>query len=399
MHDEAELRGHRRTYIGAMPGRLIQAIRRAGANNPVLMLDEVDKLGRDFRGDPASALLEVLDPEQNNTFRDNYLDLPFDLSKVMFITTANTLDTIPQPLLDRMEVLRLAGYTEQEKIQIARRYLIPRQLRETGLTDERCVIPEETLSAVIASYTREAGLRRLERAIGRLCRKAALLFAEGREEPVMVQPDDLAEFLGPPPFMPEQARKDMPPGVATGLAWTPVGGEVLYIEAALLPEGKGLTLTGQLGEVMKESVQAAQSWIRAHSDLLGMNVELFTKNGVHLHVPAGATPKDGPSAGITAAVALASLYSGLPVRKDTAMTGEITLTGLVLPIGGVKEKVLAARRAGLGRVILPKPNEKDLRDLPEEVRQNMQFVFVDRIDDVLENTIPALAERLSAHAQ
>ncbi len=394
MHDEAELRGHRRTYIGAMPGRLIQAIRRAGANNPVLMLDEVDKLGRDFRGDPASALLEVLDPEQNHTFRDNYLDLPFDLSNVMFITTGNTLETIPQPLVDRMEVLRLSGYSEHEKAEIAKRYLIPRQLKEAGLTPEKCEITDEALHGVIRNYTREAGLRRLERAIGRLCRKAALKFAEGESEAIVIKAEDLIEFLGPQPFMPEEARKEVPPGVAVGLAWTPVGGEVLYVEATYLPEGKGLTLTGQLGEVMKESVQAAQSWVRAHADTLGIDPERFTKNGVHVHVPAGAIPKDGPSAGITSAVALASVHTGHAARTDTAMTGEITLTGLVLPIGGVKEKVLAAKRAGIKRVILPKPNQKDLRELPDEIRESMEFLFVDKIEEVLEAAIPALADRL-----
>ncbi len=398
MHDEAELRGHRRTYIGAMPGRLIQAIRRAGANNPLIMLDEIDKLGRDFRGDPASALLEILDPEQNNTFRDNYLDLPFDLSKVFFITTANTLETIPQPLLDRMEVLRLAGYIEEEKIEIAKRYLIPRQLKQAGLTAEQCVIGEDALQAIIRNYTREAGLRQLERSIARLARKCALKFAEGNTEPIRISADDLVDYLGPQPFMPEQARKHVPPGVAAGLAWTQAGGEVIYIEATLLPEGKGLTLTGQLGDVMQESVKAALSYIRAHAADLGIAPEIFQKNGVHLHVPAGATPKDGPSAGITAAVALASLYAKQPARTDTAMTGEITLTGLVLPIGGVKEKVLAAKRAGIKRVILPKPNEKDLRDLPPEIREQMEFRFVERIEEVLEETIPALAGRLGALA-
>ncbi len=398
MHDEAELRGHRRTYIGAMPGRLIQAIRRAGANNPVIMLDEVDKLGRDFRGDPAAALLEVLDPEQNHSFRDNYLDLPFDLSKVFFITTANTLETIPQPLLDRMEVLRLPGYTEEEKLEIAKRYLIPRQLKETGLTAEQCQFTEEAIRSIIRNYTREAGLRQLERSIGRIARKVALKFAEGNTEPVVVNPEDLVEYLGPQPFMPEQARKTLPPGVATGLAWTQYGGEVLYVEAALLPGGKGLTLTGQLGEVMQESVKAALSWVHSHADLLGIDPEVFNKNGIHLHVPAGATPKDGPSAGITAAVALASLLTGQPVRNDTAMTGEITLTGLVLPVGGIKEKVLAAARAGITRVLMPKPNEKDLRDLPEEVKQKIEFLFVERIEEALEHAIPALAERIAAAA-
>ncbi len=396
MHDEAELRGHRRTYIGAMPGRLIQSIRRAGARNPVLMLDEVDKLGRDFRGDPASALLEVLDPEQNNSFRDNYLDLAFDLSKVMFITTANTLDTIPQPLLDRMEVLRLAGYAEMEKVEIAKRFLIPRQLKEAGLTAVQCNITGEALTSLIRNYTREAGLRRLERAIGRVCRKVALRFAEGDTSPFEVKPDDLLDMLGPYPFTPEEARKEVPPGVAMGLAWTPVGGEVLYIEATKIPGGKDLTITGQLGDVMKESVQAASSWIRSHASLLGIDQGAFKDSGVHLHVPAGATPKDGPSAGITAAVALTSLYADAPVRTDTAMTGEITLTGLVLPIGGLKEKVLAARRAGINRVVIPKHNEKDLRDLPDDVREEMQFFPVERIEEVLEQTLPALAERLAA---
>ena len=398
MHDEAELRGHRRTYIGAMPGRLIQAVRRAGANNPLIMLDEVEKLGRDFRGDPASALLEILDPEQNNTFRDNYLDLPFDLSKVFFITTANTLDTIPQPLLDRMEVLRLAGYIEEEKMEIARRYLIPRQRRQAGLTEEQFQITDQAVQAIIRSYTREAGLRRLERAIARLARKVALRFAEGHTEPVVIKPEDLVEYLGPQPFFPEEARKQVPPGVATGLAWTQTGGEVLYVEAALLPGAKDLTLTGQLGDVMQESVRAALSYIRAHSAELGIDPAVFKDNGVHLHVPAGATPKDGPSAGITAAVALASLFTKTPARTDTAMTGGITLTGLVLPVGGIKEKVLAARRAGIRRIILPKANQKDLRELPDEVRQVTQFIFVERIEEVLADAIPALAERPAALA-
>ncbi|MDX2153751.1 MAG: endopeptidase La [Bryobacteraceae bacterium] len=394
MHDEAELRGHRRTYIGAMPGRLIQAMRRAGANNPVLMLDEIDKLGRDFRGDPASALLEVLDPAQNNTFRDNYLDLPFDLSKVLFITTANTLDTIPQPLLDRMEILRLAGYSEEEKVEIAKKYLIPRQLSETGLTPEQCIFSEEALQKIIRDYTREAGLRRLERAIGSIARKVTLRFAEGNEAPVTITPDLVSEMLGPEVFSLESARKSLVPGVATGLAWTPTGGDVLYLEATLLPSGKGLTLTGQLGEVMQESARAAQSYIWSHADDLGIDPELFKDYGVHLHVPAGAIPKDGPSAGITAAVALASLYTRQSARVDTAMTGEITLTGMVLPIGGVKEKVLAARRAGLRRVILPEGNRKDLRDLPDHVREEMQITFAGRIEQVLAEMIPSLSARL-----
>jgi len=396
MHDEAELRGHRRTYIGAMPGRIIQAIRRTGVKNPVLMLDEVDKLGRDFRGDPAAALLEILDPAQNHSFRDNYLDLPFDLSKVFFITTANTLDTIPQPLRDRMEILRLTGYSEEEKVEIARRYLIPRQLKETGVTAEQCEIAEETLKRIISRYTREAGVRQLERAIGRLARKIALLIAEDRYEAAVIQAADLAEMLGPELFFQEQARRELPPGVATGLAWTEAGGDVLYIEATLLPEGRALTLTGQLGDVMQESAKAARSYIWSHADGLGIDPGKFKHAGVHIHVPAGAIPKDGPSAGITMATALASLYTENPARSDTAMTGEITLTGLVMPIGGVKEKVLAARRAGIKRVILPKENGKDLRDLPEHVRTEMEFIMVERIEEVLAAAIPALADRLAA---
>ncbi|HUI61319.1 MAG TPA: endopeptidase La [Steroidobacteraceae bacterium] len=394
LHDEAELRGHRRTYIGAMPGRLIQAMRRAGTKNPVLMLDEVDKLGRDFRGDPAAALLEILDPEQNKNFRDNYLDLPFDLSKVLFVTTANALDTIPMPLLDRMEILRLAGYSEEEKMQIAHRYLIPRQLKEAGLTTEQIELGDDTLKRIITGYTREAGLRRLERAIGRVVRKVALQFAEGHEGAVKVSPADLDEMLGPEPFTPEQMRRELPPGVATGLAWTEAGGDVLYIEGTLLPEGKDLTLTGQLGEVMQESARAARTYIWSHADDLGIDPALFKNNGVHIHVPAGATPKDGPSAGVTMATAMASLYTKEPVRPDVAMTGEITLTGLVLPIGGIKEKTLAARRAGIRTVILPRINEKDLRELPDHVRQEMEFIRVDRIEDVLRAAIPGLRDRL-----
>jgi ATP-dependent Lon protease len=396
LHDEAELRGHRRTYIGAMPGRVIQAMRRAGANNPVLMLDEVDKLGHDFRGDPAHALLEILDPEQNKTFRDNYLDLPFDLSKVLFVTTANALDTIPRPLLDRMEILRLAGYSEEEKLEIAKRYLIPKQLKETGVTAEQCVLPDETVQKIISGYTREAGLRRLERAISSVTRKVALKFAEGATGPFTVSLEELSEMLGPEPFNQEEARRDLPPGVATGLAWTETGGDVLYIEGTLLPDGKGLTLTGQLGEVMQESVKAAQSYIWSHAGDFDIDPALFKNSGVHVHVPAGAIPKDGPSAGVTMATALTSLYTKLPARSDVAMTGEITLTGLVLPIGGIKEKVLAARRAGIHTVIMPKANQKDLRDLPDEVRKEMEFIFAKRVEDVLETAIPQLSERMNA---
>jgi ATP-dependent Lon protease len=396
LHDEAELRGHRRTYIGAMPGRIIQAIRRAGVNNPVLMLDEVDKLGRDFRGDPAAALLEILDPEQNRTFRDNYLDLPFDLSKVFFITTGNALDTIPQPLLDRMELLRLAGYSEEEKIEIAKRYLIPRQLKETGLKPEDCVITEDALRSIIALYTREAGVRQLERTIGRIARKVALRHAEGNTEPVTVTREDLTTWLGPRRFSLEQTRRQLPPGVATGLAWTETGGDVLYVEATLLPNGRGMTLTGQLGEVMQESARAAQSYVWSHAEELGIDGAKFRRYGVHIHVPAGAIPKDGPSAGVTMATALASVYTRYTVRVDTAMTGEITLTGLVLPVGGIKEKVLAARRVGLKRVILPRENQKDLSELPEDVAKEMEFIFADKIEDVLSKAIPQLAEHFAA---
>ena len=387
MHDEAELRGHRRTYIGAMSGRIIQAIRRVAVNNPVLMLDEVDKLGRDFRGDPAAGLLEILDPEQNRTFRDNYLDLPFDLSKVFFVMTANTLDTIPQPLLDRMEIVRLAGYTEEEKLEIAKRYQVPRQLKEAGLTaPDCCILSEDALKHVISRYTREAGVRQLERAIGRIMRKVALKVAEGREDPVTVTKEDLVEFLGPERFTPEQARKNVPAGVATGLAWTEAGGDVLYIEAALLRDGKGLSLTGQLGEVMQESARTAQSYIWSHAKELRIDESMFRRYGVHVHVPAGAIPKDGPSAGVTMTTALTSLYTGLPVRGDTAMTGEVTLSGLVLPVGGIKEKVLAARRLGVTRIILPKQNEKDLKDLPE-----MEYILAEHVHDVLRAAIPGIA--------
>jgi ATP-dependent Lon protease len=399
MHDEAELRGHRRTYIGAMAGRLLQAMRRAGANNPVLLLDEVDKLGRDFRGDPAAALLEVLDPEQNKTFRDNYLDLAFDLSKVLFITTANSIDTIPQPLLDRMEMLRLSGYSTEEKLQIARRYLIPRQLKAAGLTEQELEFSDEGLNAIISGYTREAGLRRLERAIARVARKVTLRFAESQiEKKVVVTPEVLSDLLGPEIFLPEEMRKIVPAGVATGLAWTETGGDVLYIETTLLPNGKDLTMTGQLGDVMQESAKIAKSYIWAHAEDLGVDPEVIKNNGVHIHVPAGAIPKDGPSAGVTMTTAMASLYTGLPARSDTAMTGEVTLAGLVLPIGGVKEKVLAARRAGITRVILPKGNKKDLRELPDHVRQEMQFHFVDRVEEVLSLVIPGVKLRTLALA-
>jgi ATP-dependent Lon protease len=398
LHDEAELRGHRRTYIGAMPGRLIQALRRAGVNNPVLMLDEVDKLGRDYRGDPASALLEILDPAQNSTFRDNYLDLPFDLSKVLFITTANDLAPIPRPLLDRMEMLRLSGYSEEEKREIATRFLLPRQLREAGLTAELLRLTPEALRHIISRYTREAGVRELERALGRVARKVARRFAEGHTEPVEVTVEMLGTLLGTERVRPERSRRELPPGVATGLAWTEAGGDVLYIEAALLRQERGLRLTGQLGKVMKESARAAQSFVWAHADALGIDAHLLRTSGVHIHVPAGAVPKDGPSAGVAMVTAITSLYTGVPVAADVAMTGEITLSGLVLPVGGIKEKVLAARRAGMKKVVLPRDNEPDLRELPENVRQELEITLAERIEDVLQVTLPEVARRLQHEA-
>lgn len=387
LHDEAELRGHRRTYIGAMPGRIIQAVRRAGVANPVLMLDEVDKLGRDYRGDPAAALLEILDPAQNNTFRDNYLDLPFDLSKVLFITTANALDPIPGPLRDRLEVMRLSGYSEEEKVEIAKRYLIPRQWEQNGIKPDQLILPEEIVKLVVSRYTREAGVRQLEQTLGRLARKIAVRFAEGKTDPVTVLRATLSEMLGPERFTLEKARDQLPPGVATGLAWTEAGGEVLYVEAALLPHARSIRLTGQLGKVMRESAKTAHSLVWAHAERLGIDTRLIRESGIHIHVPAGAVPKDGPSAGVAIVTALASLYLGTAARRDTAMTGEITLTGLVLPIGGVKEKVLAARRSQITRVILPKANEKDLTDLPENVRSEISFVFAETIEQVLDASL------------
>lgn len=393
LHDEAELRGHRRTYIGAMPGRILQGLRRAGANNPVLMLDEVDKLGRDYRGDPAAALLEILDPAQNHAFRDNYLDLPFDLTRVLFITTANSVDTIPRPLLDRMEVIRLSGYSEEEKLYIACRYLLPRQLSAAGLTGEQLQVPDETIRRVVARYTREAGVRELERSLGRLTRKVTLRLERGGAGPVVVGPEDLVALLGPERFHHDQVRTSLPAGVATGLAWTESGGDVLYVEASLLPDGRGVRLTGQLGDVMRESARTAQAYVWAHAEALGIDPTLFRTAGVHVHVPAGAVPKDGPSAGVALATALTSAYARIPVRADTAMTGEVTLSGLVLPVGGIKEKVLAARRAGLRRVILPRANEKDLPELPEPVRRELEFVLVERIEDVLADMVPGRVKR------
>ncbi len=390
VHDEAELRGHRHTYVGSLPGRILQAMRRVGVRNPVLMLDEVDKLGRDFRGDPAAALLEILDPAQNHTFRDHYLDLPYDLSRTFFICTANTLETIPSPLLDRLEIMTLPGYSEEEKLEIAKRYLLPRQLDNTGLLPEQMGLSDNALRTIISRYTREAGVRQLERTIGQVGRKIARRVA--MQEPLneRIEPAELEDLLGPASYSMEEARKNLPAGVAAGLAVTPTGGEVLYVEAQLLPGGKNLTLTGQLGDVMRESAEIARDILWAEASRFDIPVKLFETHGMHVHVPAGAIPKDGPSAGIAMATALTSLLTKNPVRPDTAMTGEITLAGLVLPIGGIKEKVLAARRAGLGRVILPKSNEKDLRKLPDAVRDEMEFILVERFVDVIRDAIPAL---------
>jgi len=387
VRDEAEIRGHRRTYIGAMPGTIIRAMRDAGANNPLLMIDEIDKMGADFRGDPSSAMLEVLDPEQNRTFRDHYLDLPFDLSHVMFVTTANTLETIPGPLRDRMEVIQLAGYTEAEKLEIGKRYLVPRQIERNGLKDSRIAFTDSGLRAIIADYTREAGVRQLEREIGAVCRKVARQLAEGKaKRKVMVTEPRVRAFLGRRKFFSESRRRTSRPGVATGLAWTPVGGDVLFIEATSMNGSGRLQITGQLGDVMKESAQAALSYVRSHASELFPELpdDYFAAHDIHIHVPAGAIPKDGPSAGITIATALTSLLSGRPVRADVAMTGEITLTGQVLPIGGLKEKALAAQRAGIRRIIAPALNEHDIEDIPEPLRKDLDFVFVSDFDEVRE---------------
>jgi ATP-dependent Lon protease len=383
VHDEAEIRGHRRTYLGALPGNIIQSIRKAGTRNPVLMLDEVDKLGAGFHGDPSSALLEVLDPEQNSTFRDNYLGVAFDLSKVMFIATANMLDTIPGPVRDRMEIIELPGYTEQEKLEIAKRYLLKRQLKAAGLTAEQCEITEVAIRDIIRDYTREAGVRNLERLIGAICRHVAMRIAEGSADRVRVDAADLHGILGPRRFENEVAMRTSVPGVATGLAWTPVGGDILFVEATRVPGRNKLILTGQLGEVMKESAQAALTLVKSRSEALGIDPAIFEKSDVHVHVPAGAIPKDGPSAGVAMFLALASLFTGRTVRSDVAMTGEISLRGLVLPIGGVKEKVLAAARAGINTVMLPSRNRKDLEDVPEAARTQVQFVWLDSVDDAV----------------
>jgi ATP-dependent Lon protease len=406
VRDESEIRGHRRTYIGAMPGTIVRALRDAESRNPVFLIDEIDKMGSDFRGDPASAMLEVLDPEQHSAFRDHYLDLPFDLSKVLFICTANTLDAIPGPLLDRMDVISLSGYTHEEKLGIAKRYLVPKQIAAHGLKKSKLAIPDKTLRLLITEYTREAGVRGLERQVATLCRKAATRVARGHDERIRVDEALAREWLGPRRFSADARKRTADAGVATGLAYTAVGGDVLFIEAAAYP-GKGrLTITGQLGEVMQESAQAALSWVRSHADALGVAPSWFAEHDVHVHVPAGAVPKDGPSAGVTMATAIASLVRGEPVADDVGMTGEITLTGQVLPIGGVREKALAAQRAGLKRVILPAENEPDLEDLPPEAKNELEFLLADHVEEVFTWAFagngssgrrrPALAERAAA---
>jgi ATP-dependent Lon protease len=385
VRDESEIRGHRRTYIGAMPGTIVRAIRDAESSNPVFLIDEIDKMGADFRGDPASAMLEVLDPEQHSGFRDHYLDLPYDLSKVLFICTANTLDTIPGPLLDRMDVIQLSGYTHEEKLGIAKRYLVPKQIEAHGLKKSRIAIPDKTLRLVIAEYTREAGVRNLDRQIAALCRKAATLVATGTTGKLRIDEERVRDWLGARKFSADARKRTADPGVATGLAYTAVGGDVLFIEATAYP-GKGkLTITGQLGDVMQESAHTALSWVRSHAAELGLAAEWFAENDVHIHVPAGAVPKDGPSAGVTMATTIVSLVRGIPVDDDVGMTGEITLTGQVLPIGGVREKVLAAERAGLTRVILPLENAPDLDDLPPETRAELEFVLADHVEEVFED--------------
>jgi len=402
VRDEAEIRGHRRTYVGALPGRIIQGVKKAGSNNPIFMLDEVDKIGMDFRGDPSSALLEVLDPEQNFSFSDHYIDVNFDLSKVMFITTANVLDTIPPALRDRMETLELPGYSEDQKMMIAKEFLISKQINEHGLSTEFIEFQDAALQVIISSYTREAGVRNLEREIATICRGVAKDVARGVMEKVVIGPESLHKYLGPVKFFLEVAERTSNPGVATGLAWTPTGGDIIFVEATKMRGEKGLTLTGQLGDVMKESAQAALAYVRSKSKELGIEEDFFEKNDIHIHVPAGAIPKDGPSAGVTMFIALTSLLTNKPVRNDVAMTGEITLRGLVLPVGGIKEKVLAGMRAGIRTIILPKRNEKDLEEIPEHIRNQMNFKFIQRMDEAIElaltHTEPRSAEREAVSA-
>ena len=393
VRDEAEIRGHRRTYVGAMPGRIIQSLKRAGTNNPVFMLDEVDKVGSDFRGDPSSALLEVLDPEQNDSFSDHYLDLAFDLSKVVFVTTANVLDTIPPPLRDRMEIIEIPGYTEEDKLVIAKRYLIPRQRAEHGLKANQFSITAGALKQLISGYTREAGVRNLEREIGSVCRFAARAIAEGEAKRVKVNKEDLAEILGQEKFIRDTAMRTTVPGVATGMAWTPTGGDILFIESTIMPGRGRLNLTGQLGEVMKESAQAAVSYVRSKAESLGIDPKRVEESDLHIHVPAGAIPKDGPSAGVALFTSLVSLLTGRPVAPDVSMTGEITLRGHVLPVGGIKEKVLAAQRAGIKKIILPKRNERDLAEVPEQAKKGLTFVLAERVDQVIKEALrPAPAK-------
>jgi ATP-dependent Lon protease len=396
VHDEAEMRGHRRTYIGALPGNIIQAIKKAGGRDCVMMLDEVDKLGAGFHGDPSAALLEVLDPEQNNTFRDNYLGVPFDLSKVVFITTANVLDSIPGPLRDRMEIIPLPGYTEEEKLEIAKRYLVKRQREANGLKADQVQLGDAVLAAIIRDYTREAGVRNLEREIGGVLRHAAVRIAEGATVPVRIDVPQLAEILGPAKFESEVAQRTSVPGVATGLAWTPVGGDILFVEASRTPGGGKLILTGQLGEVMKESAQAALTLVKSRAVALGIDLAALEKSDIHVHVPAGAIPKDGPSAGVAMFTALTSLLAGRPVRSDTAMTGEISLRGLVLPVGGIKEKVLAAMRGGIETVLLPARNRKDLQDVPEGARARLRFVWLETVDDAVQHALAPAGEAQAA---
>jgi len=391
VRDEAEIRGHRRTYVGALPGRIIEGLRKCGSRNPVIMLDEIDKLGADFRGDPSAALLEVLDPEQNRYFQDHYLDLPFDLSSVLFITTANVLDSVPPPLRDRMEVLELPGYTEDDKVAIARRYLLPRQCTENGLKPDDIDLPDATLRLVISRYTREAGLRNLERSIATLCRKVARRRVEGDTGRVTIAPEEVTTYLGPERFTSELAERIGQAGIAVGLAWTPFGGEILFVEATRMPGGKSLTITGQVGDVMRESALAALSWIRSRAASLGIAPDFFSHSDIHVHVPAGAIPKDGPSAGVTMATAMVSLLTGRPCRPETAMTGELTLRGKVLPVGGIKEKVLGARRAGVRTIIMPADNEKDLQDVPKNALADLTFRFATNVEDVIEHALEPAA--------
>jgi ATP-dependent Lon protease len=388
VRDEAEIRGHRRTYVGALPGRIVQGLRRAGTRNPVFLLDEIDKVGADFRGDPSSALLEVLDPEQNASFSDHYLEVPFDLSQVLFIATANVMDTVPPPLRDRMEVLELPGYTEEDKVEIARKFLLPRQREANGVAGVGLEVPDDTIRGVIRSYTREAGVRNLERELGALCRKTALRVAEGTAAgPIRVEPEALPDLLGPVRFEPELAERAGTPGVAVGLAWTPAGGDILFIESTRMP-GKGqLRLTGSLGDVMRESAEAARTWLRAHADALHVERDALERSDLHLHVPAGAVPKDGPSAGVAMVTSLASLLTGRAAPPDVAMTGEITLRGKVLPVGGIKEKLLAAKRAGIRRVLLPEQNRRDVLEIPAELLKGLELDYVGTVDDALDRAL------------